>query len=92
MKLATAAYGMCDMPSSNSVIWAILRQNGFEAYNIPASMIGHFTVSGFCESNPFGTYVLFTSGHVVTAVDGIYYDSWDSGNETVLFVWYRRDH
>lgn len=91
LKLATAAYGMCDMPSSNSVIWAVLRQNGFEAFNIPGNMIGHFTVRGFCEANPTGTYVMFTSGHVVAAKDGTFFDSWDSGSETVLFVWYRRD-
>jgi hypothetical protein len=90
LKLATAAYGMCDMPSSNAVIWAVLRQNDFISYRLPDDRVGSFTVREFCDANPSGTFVLFTSGHVVTAVDGDYWDSWDSGNEAILYVWFRR--
>lgn len=81
---------MCDMPSSNAVIWAVLRQNDFISYRLPDDRVGSFTVREFCEANPSGTFVLFTSGHVVTAVDGNYWDSWDSGNESILYVWFRR--
>lgn len=89
LKIVTAGYGMCDMPSSNSVIWAVLRQHGFK--QMPRAIVCDecYTVKNFCAENPKGTFVIFTSGHVVCAIDGDYYDAWDSGNEIVLYVWYK---
>lgn len=86
----TKGYEMGDMPSSNAVIWAVLRQNGFKNIPTPDYCPECYTVRDFCEDNPYGTFVIFTSGHVVTAINGTYYDSWDSGNEIVLYVWYKR--
>lgn len=82
---------MGDMPSSDSVWGALLRQHGFKRTNIPDSCPACYYVEDFCRDNPKGTFVIGTGGHVVTAVDGDYYDSWDSGKEVVQFVWYRED-
>lgn len=89
LKIVTAGYGMCDMPSSNSVIWAVLRQHGFKQKPRTEICDDCYTVRNFCSRNPKGIFVIFTSGHVVCAIDGNYYDSWDSGNEIVLYVWYK---
>lgn len=87
LKIVTAGYGMCDMPSSNSVILAVLRQNGFESIPRDISCPDCFTVKDFCADHPKGTYVIFTSGHVLSAIDGNYWDAWDSGQEIMLFAW-----
>ena len=81
---------MGDMPSSDSVWGATLRQHGFKRENISNECPDCFTVADFAEENPEGVYVLGTGGHVVTVIDGDYYDSWDSGKEIPQFVWYRR--
>lgn len=83
---------MGDMPSSDSVWGSALRQHGFKRKNITDSCPDCYTVEEFCEDNPKGTFVIGTGGHVVTVVDGDYYDSWDSGKEVVQFVWYRKEN
>lgn len=79
---------MGDMPSSNSVWGAVLRQNGFYRQSIPDTCPDCFSVKDFCKENPKGTFVLGTGTHVVTAIDGNYYDVWDSGDEIIAYVWY----
>lgn len=88
--LADAAYKMCDMPSSNGVIGAILRMNDF--YMFPVSEM--CTIAKYVRDHPYGIKVLFTTGqvgHVVTAIEENVYDAWDSTNEYVQFVWYKED-
>lgn len=82
---------MGDMPSSNSVWGSVLRQAGFVRENLPNTCPDCYTVRDFCEEHPKGTFVLGLSGHVVTVKDGNWYDIWDSGDETVLFYWHRKD-
>lgn len=80
-------YLMGDMPSSDSVWGAVLRQNGFSRFSIPNMCPECYTAYDFCEDNPIGTYVLGFGGHCATVVDGILYDSWDSSNEIPQFYW-----
>lgn len=81
-------YAMGDMPSSDAVFGSVLRQNGFKRAIVPNSCPDCYTIADFCKENPEGKYVLGTGGHVVAVVDGNYYDSWDSGQEIPLYVWY----
>lgn len=81
-------YDMGDMPSSDAVFGSVLRQNGFKRAIVPNSCPDCYTIADFCKENPEGIFVLGTGGHVVTAIDGDYYDSWDSGQEIPLYVWY----
>lgn len=85
--LARAGYWMCDMPSSDSVIGAVLRGAGYNRYAVDNSCPDCYTVEEFCHANPQGTFVLFTGGHVVTAIDGCLYDSWDSSREIPIYYW-----
>lgn len=41
------------------------------------------TVKSFALSHKKGTYILSVAHHVVACVDGIYYDTWDSGNKSL---------
>lgn len=79
---------MGDMPSSDSVWGATLRQHGFKRENIPNECPQCYSIEEFCEDHPIGIFVVGTGGHVVTVIDGDYYDSWDSGKEIPQFVWY----
>lgn len=82
---------MGDMPSSDSVWGALLRQNGFYRDVIPNTCPDCYTVADFCEDHPEGTFVLGMGGHVATVVNGDLYDSWDSSAEIPQFVWYRKE-
>ena len=86
-KLAINGYRMCDMPSSNTVIASVLRQNGFYRENLPDYGDRPYTVREFAERNPIGVYVLGTGNHVVCVRDGTYWDSWNSGDEPVIYFW-----
>ena len=43
-----------------------------------------------CREHPRGVFVLKTSGHVVTVIDGQAWDTWDSTGEIPQYYWYRR--
>lgn len=89
--IADAGYAMGDMPSSDSVWGAVLRQHGFYRAAIPNSCPDCYTVEDFARDNPRGVFVLGFGGHVATVVNGILYDSWDSSKLVPVYVWYRKD-
>lgn len=88
--VAVNGYAMGDMPSSDSVWGAVLRQNGFYRKAIPNTCPECYTAEDFARDHPSGTYVLGFGGHVATVRDGSLYDSWDSSQEIPQFVWYRK--
>ena len=80
---------LCDMPSANVVFGSYLYNKGFDkrlVYNFPTHIIN---VREFANTHPHGMYLLATGSHVVTAIDGDYFDSWDSGEETIIYYWER---
>ena len=91
-KLITdAGYRMGDMPSSDSVWGAVLRQHGFYRRSIPNGCPDCYTAEDFAHDHPVGVYVLGFGGHVATVKDGVIYDSWDSSKEIPVYVWYRKE-
>ena len=89
--LAKNGYAMGDMPHSNSVIGATLRQHHFYRNSIPDACPDCYTAEEFLRDHPKGTYVLFFTGHVATGQDGNIYDSWDSSQLSPQFYWYGKD-
>lgn len=89
--IAINGYAMGDMPSSNSVWGAVLRQHGFYRFNLPDTCPDCYTFADFARDNPKGVFVLGTGTHVATIIDGNLYDAWDSSSEPVAFVWHRKD-
>ena len=89
--IAKNGFLMADMPSSNSVWGAVLREHGFSRYAIPNTCPDCYTVGDFADENPRGVYVVGTGNHVVTIKDGVVYDSWDSRNEIPQYYWTRSD-
>ena len=90
LMIAKNGYAMGDMPSSDSVWGAVLRQNGFYRKSIPNSCPDCYTADDFCRDNPKGIYVLGFGGHVATVIDGNLYDSWDSSQLFPVYVWYQK--
>ena len=89
--IANNGFQMGDMPSSNSVWGAVLRQNGFYRQSIPDTCPDCYTAEDFCKDNPKGTFVLGFGTHVATVADGNIYDAWDSSKEIPQYVWYRKE-
>ena len=85
--IAENGYLMADMPSSNAVWGAVLRQHGFYRYAIPNTCPDCYTVEDFACDNPKGVFVVGTGNHVVTIEDGYIYDSWDSRKEIPQYYW-----
>lgn len=91
VKLAAAGLMMGDMPSSDSVWGAVLRQNGFHRAVIPNTCPDCYTAEDFCRDHPEGTQVLGFGGHVATVKFGRLLDSWDSSQEIPQFYWHRKE-
>ena len=87
--LAENAFMMGDMPSSDSVWGATLRQHGFRREAIKNTCPDCYTVADFAEDHPNGTYVLKTDQHVTTVIDGDVYDSWNTSDEVPQYYWTR---
>ena len=83
--ICLAGYEAFDMPSSNAVWGAFLREQGFKRYIIPNTCPDCYTVEDFCNDHPVGTFILATGSHVVTVINGDFYDTWNSGGETPIF-------
>lgn len=86
LKLAIQGFMSCDMPSSNSVWGDLLKHEGFKCYVVDPII----TVKEFCNKHPEDVYVLATGEHVLVAAHGDYYDTWDSGDESLIYCW-RKD-
>ena len=84
-------FAMGDMPSGDSVWGSVLREHGFYRSVIPNTCPNCYTIEDFCRDNPKGVFVLGTGNHVVTVVDGDYFDIWDSGREIPVYAWYRKE-
>ena len=89
--LVANGFLMGDMPSSDSVWGATLRQHGFIRESVPNTCPDCYTAEDFCNDHPDGVFVLGFGGHTATIVDGTLYDSWDSSNEIPQFYWYRKE-
>lgn len=76
-----------DMPSGNNTWGAYLYRKGYIRKFAPYG----YTVKDFCREHPKGRYLLVLDNHVVTAVDGDYYDIWDSGNELLIYYWTKEE-
>ena len=86
---ALAVYGfmLCDMPSSNAVWGAYLKDQGYDRNVVTDTCPDCYTVKDFCRDNPSGTFILGTGTHAVAVVNGNYCDTWDSGDEVPIYYW-----
>lgn len=83
-------YKLKDMPSSNAVWGKYLEDSGF-ARGMVYGSCPYCTVRDYASKHRHGVYILGTGTHVVAVKNGDYYDTWDSGDETPVFVWRKKD-
>ena len=80
-------YRMKMMPSDNPVWGSYLKRAGYSRHLIPEECPVCYTLKDFCQEYNYGKFLVATGTHVIAVVDGDYYDTWDSGDETVLYYW-----
>ena len=91
IELAIQGFALCDMPSSNKVWGQLLKSYGFRRHVIPDTCPDCYTIKDFAGEHFKGTYIVCTGTHVVCVKNGNYMDSWDSGDETIAFYWYKEE-
>ena len=68
-----------------------LKNNGFEYVGISNKKGSKRpTVESFAKDNREGTYYLNVANHCVAVVDGVYYDTWDSGHKSLYGYWIKK--
>lgn len=90
LRLSDVVLSEYEMPSSNYVWEKFLLGNGFKKKLLPDECPDCITVSEFTKMYDLGMYIVCTGTHVVTVIDGNYYDAWDSGNEVISYYFERR--
>lgn len=88
--LSLQGYLMGDWGSSNAVWNAYLKGKGFKREIISNDCPECYTINDFCEEFSQGIYVIGTGSHAVCVVDGVIYDTWQSGDETPIY-YYRKE-
>ena len=76
LELAVYGYAMAD------------HQNADEVW-LPVDCPNCMTVREFSEKYKDGRYLLFVGEHVVAVINGAYYDTWDSGDRVVIYLYKR---
>lgn len=87
IKLSTVAFEEKDMMSSNAVWGKLLEQLGYFRISLPDECPNCYTVKDVCKMFPKGRYLIAADKHVVTVINGYYYDAWDSGDIVALYLW-----
>ena len=83
MDLCLKGLSMCKLPNDNDVWGAYLKDNHFTKNYYDG------TVEVFAETHPFDTYVVGTGSHAICIIDSQYFDTWDSGDETIIYYFKR---
>ena len=78
-----------DIVSSNALWGKYLELNGFRRGSLPDTCPSCFTIADFCQMYPQGVFVVCTGTHVVAVIDGNYFDTFDSGQETAAYFYER---
>lgn len=89
--LSAEGLALRDMPSANYVWGMFLKKYGFGEHMISSICPECTTVERFAKDHPRGRYVLACQNHVVSVIDGNYYDTWDSGGEIVLYFYKKEE-
>ncbi len=79
-----------DLPNANQVWDHYLMKNGFIRGSIRNTCPLCYTVRQFTEDHPRGYYIVSDGSHVIAVINGDYYDTFDSGDRTVLYFYERR--
>ena len=48
-------------------------------------------IGEFAENHPVGRYLITTSGHITTCINGYIIDTWDCTNKKIQYIWKIKD-
>ena len=88
--LSARGLKLADIFIKNYVWGDLLSSLGFSRSGIPNSCPDCYTVADFANDHRKGTYIIGTGDHVLTVINGDYYDSFDSGS-MIPIINYRRE-
>ena len=86
-QLSVQAYKMKRIMTDNITWGTFLKQRGYTKEILSETL----TIREFCKQFDTGKYALATGSHVVAAINGDFFDSFDSGSEPILFLWRLKD-
>ena len=92
IKIATHAMQFGETMHKNYVWGDLLIANGFTRHTIPNTCPRCYTVADFAADHPRGLYIVGTGEHVVTVINGDWYDTWDSGREVPIIYYWRAEN
>jgi hypothetical protein len=88
VELCTLGFRIKAMPNDKDTWKQYLDDNNFKYHKITVKRGSkRGTVAEFAEKHKKGTYVLQVANHIVTVVDGYYYDTWDCGSSSLYGYW-----
>lgn len=80
------------MPNAKPCYERYLKSKGFEYHGISNKKgTKRPTVDRFAKDHKEGAYFVRVANHVVAVVDGVYYDTWDSGECKMYGYWVKID-
>ena len=91
LDLMLKSFDMKDIPSSNNAWGSYLHDIGYARYIIPNTCPDCYTVNDFTVDYPRGTYIVATGTHVVAVKDGNYFDTWQSGDEPIIYYFKKEE-
>ena len=92
-KLIPYAREMQCIPNQKPVYEKYLKDEGFEWVGLKAQKgKKRLTPETFCKQYKTGTYILRLANHIVTVIDGYYYDTWDCKEYAVYGYWTKENH
>ena len=89
--LSVEGFKQADSFQSMSVWGSYLKEHGWQQMLLPDTCPACYTVSNFCFYFPQGYFILVTGSHVITVIDGVYFDTWDSGDEVPVYFFKRKE-
>lgn len=87
IELCLQGYLMSDLPSSNAVWNAFLKNKGFRREFIREDCPECYTIEEFINEYPDGVYIVGTGTHATAVINGCIYDTWDCGSEQPLYFY-----
>ncbi|MBR5270865.1 MAG: hypothetical protein IKV64_01645 [Clostridia bacterium] len=87
IELTIQGYIMGDLLSSNAVWGAYLKSKGFAREIVSNDCPECYTINDFCNEYPQGVFVIGTGTHAVAVINGIIFDTWNSGDETPIYYY-----
>lgn len=91
IELCIQGYLMSDLPSSNAVWGAYLKNKGFAREFVRDDCPDCYTISDFAEEHPIGRYVVGTGTHATAVIDGQIFDGWDCRSEQPIYFYYKQE-